>query len=290
MGVWVSVDPLREFWNSYAYTGGMPNTRIDPTGLYSVPPIRGIINSCYGGGNWKGPYIYVHRNSMGDENFDDSDQNTISEEKFGEYTSEDDMRSFNAQPADYRKGFVEDLREIGYTFDDDNYMTGTPSYLTVGEDNPRVEISVVGRDDQNMNQLDQNKNQPATNSGMDLLRSPQFDSDGNIQLNPRGLLGSFGVPISGGIVGTGVVVTAGTPAVTSFAVRHRQAIAAGAKMIGNTCSPNPLLSLEAPTKGAVAAWGLINSVNNLNLGSGNSGAPLINPSVAPVDNTRVRWW
>ena len=139
----------------------------------------------------------------------------------------------------------------------------------------------------------------AESGGTNLLRSPRFGADGNLQLNPRGLLGSFGVPISGGIVGTGVAATAGTaaaieyvPAVTSFAVRHRHAIAAGAKKIGNTLSPNPWLSLESPTKGAVAAWGLMTGVNylgNLNLGSGNSGASLINPSVAPVDNTRVRW-
>lgn len=305
IGVWFSVDPMDQFWNAYAYCGGNSVNWIDPFGLEAGPghktgggvpsgaePIHqgggggggySGAGSSYGGSNgarygMQGTGFALHSPYAGAAEAAKANEGSgISKSSgSGKLNARSGPRGNNPQtPASAPKlgGY-----QGGGAGGSGGMNAGAVVYQAGGSEGGVPNVGIP-------------------DNGLNLLRSSRFDANGNIQLNRRGMLGSFGVPILGGIVGAGVVVTVGTavaientPAIFSYALRHRQAITAGAKKIGKNIGnlgPNPWLSLNAPTKSTVAAWGVLSGVNYL--GNGGSEAQLINHSVAPADNTSVRW-
>lgn len=296
-GIFASVDPLEEFFNVYSYTGQNPINFIDPTGM-------GLEKTGYEELEFiDPPEDQTHEE---DQAYQTGTRNTGIDGDFA-------LEINHSGNIDFNISFNNEMESDGLNFDFGQWGGSSTSQLPQLSKNA---IKTIGaglealktcfKTDKKTTKYSKNDavnvdmgNSASNSGGIDLLRSPRFDADGNIQLNRRGLLGAFGVPIAGGIVGAGTATTLGVtglylgaPAIGSnvivptakFAYQHRATIQA----VGEALIPTPYpIAKNLPELGAATLLGAGSWIYD-NWGS-SSGfiAPATNP-FAP-DATRIGW-
>jgi len=278
IGVWTSADPAEQYWNLYSYCGGNPVVLVDPDGQWAASLIFGLIELTVN---------YLVR-SITSGDWDPRSNNTFSTTTFsagysygtgpgspeGVYIGINDGRVYPgwSERTDNGSSTTITLRnnynvDLGLQLLIDN--KGVNEYIKDFYIKSYEPLLVA--EDGVLDATGMPLSLSALNGGIDLLRSTRFDADGNIQLNRRGLLGSFGVPIAGGIVGAGTATTLGVtglylgaPAIGSevivpaakLAYRYR----AGIQAAGEALLPTPYpIAKSFPELGAatlleVGSW------------------------------------